>query len=117
MIINSLKKYFANPYRGFALLGSKGKLKFIPDELYLKLVFRGRNVKKLDLKNPKTYNEKLQWLKLHDKRSEYTVMVDKLRKGIHKIYNRERYLIPLLGVFNNYTEIILVLCLINLFEA
>lgn len=53
---------------------------------------------KLDLKNPRTFNEKLQWLKLHDRKPEYTKMVDKyeVRKYIKKKIG-EQYLIPLVG--------------------
>lgn len=51
--------------------------KKLDDETFLKLRYRGRFLKKLDLNNPKTYNEKLQWLKLYDRKPEYTTMVDK----------------------------------------
>lgn len=49
----------------------------IDDESFLKLKYRARFLKKLDLTTPKTYNEKLQWLKLYDRKPEYTTMVDK----------------------------------------
>lgn len=54
--------------------------------------------KKLDLENPRTFNEKLQWLKLHDRRPEYTKMVDKyeVRQYIKEKIGEE-YLIPLVG--------------------
>ena len=42
-------------------------------ELYYKAVFG----KKLDLNNPRTFNEKLQWLKLYDRNPGYTKLVDK----------------------------------------
>ena len=47
------------------------------DELYLKLLFYFMMGKHLDLQHPKTFNEKLQWLKLYNRRPEYTTMVDK----------------------------------------
>ena len=61
----------------------------------------------LDLENPQTFNEKLQWLKIHDpQRRQYAVMVDKLKA---RDYISEKigsqYLIPLLGVYNNVNEI------------
>lgn len=43
----------------------------------LKIVFRIKMGYKLDLNNPKTFNEKLQWLKLHDRNPLYTTLVDK----------------------------------------
>lgn len=50
---------------------------YLPDSLFLKLIFKDRVGYPLNLKSPKTYNEKLQWLKLYDRRPEYTIMVDK----------------------------------------
>ena len=46
-------------------------LSILPDKLYLQLKYFYRFHKFPDLKNPKTYNEKLQWLKLYDRRSIY----------------------------------------------
>ncbi|MBE6592936.1 MAG: glycosyl transferase [Ruminococcaceae bacterium] len=62
--------------------------------------------RELDLKAPKTFNEKLQWLKLNDRRPEYTMMVDKylVRDHIRKVLGEE-YLIPLIGVWDSPDEI------------
>lgn len=49
----------------------------LPDKLFIKLMFWGIMGYKLDLKNPKDLNEKLQWLKLYDRNPEYTKLVDK----------------------------------------
>ncbi|MCI8972006.1 MAG: glycosyl transferase [Lachnospiraceae bacterium] len=78
----------------------------IPDELYLKLVYRIRTGGKLNLKNPQTFNEKLQWLKLHKRNDLYSIMVDKyrVRKYVADKIGKE-YLIPLLGVYNNADDI------------
>ena len=51
--------------------------RFIPDEPYLRLMYRFRMGKRLNLDDPRTFNEKIQWLKLHDRRQEYVAMVDK----------------------------------------
>lgn len=79
---------------------------FIPDKLYLKLQYKNFIGKKLDLKNPETFNEKLQWLKLYNRNPLYTQLVDKyeVRKYIAKTIGEE-YLIPLLGVYDNFDEI------------
>lgn len=83
-------------------------LKMIPDEPYLKICYLLKTHKKLDLKNPQTFNEKLQWLKLNNRKPEYTMMVDKYRV---REYIRERigeeYLIPLVkgGVWKSADEI------------
>lgn len=59
-----------------------------------------------DLKNPKTFNEKLQWLKLYDRKPEYTRMVDKYEA---KKYVAERigeeYIVPTYGVWDHFDEI------------
>lgn len=76
------------------------------DALYLKLLYKNRMKKKLDLTNPKTYNEKLQWLKLYNRKPEYTVMVDKYAvKGyVEKIIGKE-YIIPTLGVWEHFDDV------------
>ena len=78
----------------------------IPDKLFLSLKFYQKLGRKIYWNNPKTFNEKLQWLKLYDRRPEYTTYVDKykVREFIAKTIGEE-YLIPLLGVWNNPDEI------------
>ena len=70
------------------------------------MLYRRDFNKKLDLVNPKTYNEKLQWLKLYDRRSVYTTMVDKYaaKEYVANIIGEE-YIIPTLGVWNKPEEI------------
>jgi hypothetical protein len=62
--------------------------------------------KELDFENPQTFNEKLQWLKLYDRKPEYTMMVDKykVRDYIAEKLGEE-YLIPLLGVWDDPDDI------------
>ena len=81
-------------------------LKFIPDESYLKLLYFIRMKKILNLKNPKTFNEKLQWLKLNDRKSQYSLMVDKYeaKKYVQSSIG-EQYIIPTYGVWNSFNEI------------
>lgn len=77
-----------------------------PDELFLRLKFYFVMGEKLDLEHPKTFNQKLQWLKLHDKRAEYTMMVDKIeaKKYVASIIGDE-YIIPTLGVYDSVEDI------------
>ena len=49
----------------------------LPDEMFIRLNYLRRMKRLPDLKNPTTYNEKLQWLKLHDRQPLYTQLVDK----------------------------------------
>jgi len=81
-------------------------LKWLPDSLYLKMKFRVIMGKSLHLKNPVTFNEKLQWLKLYDRKPIYTTMVDKYeaKKFVSEKIGEE-YIIPTLGVWNSFDEI------------
>ena len=79
---------------------------YMNDKKFLQKKYFLKFGKKLDLNNPKTFNEKLQWLKLYDRNPEYTKMVDKyaVRSYISKKIGQE-YLIPLIGVYNKFEEI------------
>lgn len=81
-------------------------LNLIPDKTYLKLKYKHKMGKKLDLENPQTFNEKMQWLKLYDRNPLYTKLVDKyeVREYIKEKIGEE-YLIPLLGVYDNFDDI------------
>ena len=98
MNINTVKYILQNPFRLFGTLGSKGCLKWMPDKMYLKILGRYSLGYSLNLDNPRTFNEKLNWLKLHDRKPEYTRMVDKyaVREYIKEKLGEE-YLIPLVG--------------------
>lgn len=98
MNIETLKYIKENPKRLFTLLGSRGLLNWMPDERYIKLQFRLVMGYWPNLKNPQTFNEKLQWLKLYDRNPLYTTLVDKyaVRQYIAEKIGEE-YLIPLVG--------------------
>ena len=76
------------------------------DELYIKLRYFSGMKKFPDLKHPRTYNEKLQWLKLNDKHKEYTRLVDKyaVKEYIEKL-NWGGKTIPTLGVWDKFDDI------------
>ena len=104
--LRAAKNLINNPYLLYPYMGSSGLLNWLPDAVYLKGCFRAKMGYKLDLENPKTFNEKLQWLKLHDRNPAYTQMVDKyaVREYIKNTIG-EKYLIPLLGVWDSFDEI------------
>lgn len=78
----------------------------LSDSLYLRLMYYFQTGKLLHLKHPKTYNEKLQWLKLYDRRPEYTTMVDKYAaKGYVADIIGQEYIIPTLGVWDSPEKI------------
>ena len=97
--------YLTHPLRICALVLSYF-CSFLPDKIYLKIKYRAMIGKKLDLDNPKTYTEKLQWLKLYDRKPEYTIMVDKyLAKKYVADKIGEEYIIPTLGVWDKFEDI------------
>ncbi|MBR4131177.1 MAG: glycosyl transferase [Bacteroidaceae bacterium] len=76
------------------------------DRLFLKCLFRIKMGYNLNLENPQTFNEKLQWLKLYDRRPEYTKMVDKVeaKEYVANIIGDE-YIIPTLAVYDCIEDI------------
>ena len=78
----------------------------IPAKLYLQLMYRSCTDSKLNLERPRTYNEKLQWLKLYDRKDDYTTMVDKyaVKKYVADLIGKE-YVIDLLGVWEKVDDI------------
>ena len=88
----------------FELFVSVGRL--LPDSLYLKLLYRLKMGKKLDLKNPKSFNEKLQWLKIHDRKPEYIRMVDKheVKEYVSEKIGKQ-YIIPSYGLWERFEDI------------
>lgn len=79
---------------------------WLPDRYYLQVVFHLKMGTRLHLKNPMTFNEKLQWLKLYDRNPEYTTMVDKIeaKKWVAERIGEE-HIIPTLGVWDNAEDI------------
>ena len=78
----------------------------LPDKIYLKKLYKAKTGKELNLKNPTLFTEKLNWLKLYNRKPEYTVMADKYlaRDFIAERIGKE-YLVPLLAVYDSAEEI------------
>ena len=96
--MNKYLRMILDPKFRFSVLASRGKLNHLSDEAFLKKAFRLYMGKKLDLSDPRTFNEKLQWLKLHDRKPIYTTMVDKFtsKKYVADLIGEE-YVVPALG--------------------
>ena len=94
------------PNGRFFMKSKLGLCNNVSDEEYITRIYRFRMGKDLNLDNPKTFNEKLQWLKLHDRKPEYTTMVDKyeVKKYVADIIGEE-YIIPTLGLWDNVEDI------------
>ena len=92
--------------RLFKFVSKKGFLNFLPDKIYLKLMYHCIMQRKLCFKNPQTFNEKLQWLKINDRKKIYTTMVDKIKvKDYIKDVIGSEYIVPTIGVYNSFDEI------------
>ena len=92
--------------RIFDALNYRKMLNWLPDKAFLKAAFRARFGRKLNLNKPETFNEKMQWMKLYNRKPEYTMMVDKyLVRNYVREKIGEKYLIPLLGVWDDSDKI------------
>ncbi len=81
-------------------------LKFIPDKIYLQIYYFAKFKRFVDFKHPKTFNEKLQWLKVNDHNPKYVRMVDKYeaKQYVSEILN-ESFVIPTYGVWRSFDDI------------
>lgn len=105
-LINKIVKYATNPAARFSYNNALGIYKKMNDKTFLERAFRFNLGYELDLDNPKTLNEKLQWLKIYDRHPEYTRMVDKYesKKFVASIIGEE-HIIPTLGVWDKFEDI------------
>lgn len=104
---DKLKRYILRP-ENFILYLNRFEIghKLISDRFLLKCLYKERMGQRLNLKNPRTYNEKLQWLKLYDRKPEYTKLVDKyeVKDYVANIIGDE-YIIPTIGVWECFEDI------------
>ena len=79
---------------------------WLPDSMYLKLMFYLKTGHRLNLRHPQTFGEKIQWLKLYDRKPEYSMMVDKyaVKDYVARIIG-EKHVIPTLGVWERPEDI------------
>lgn len=105
-ILKKTIKFITNSDYRFDIMSSYGVFDSMPDREYLGKMFKAIMGYPLNLDNPQTFNEKLQWLKLYDRKPEYTMMVDKykVRDYIAEQLGEE-YLIPLIGVWDDPDKI------------
>lgn len=107
-LFGTLKRAFKNP--GKIPMNILYRMPYIShsmsDEKYLKIIYRFAIGRKLNLDNPKTFNEKLQWLKIHDHNPQYSIMVDKYaaKKYVADKIGTE-YIIPTIGVWDKFEDI------------
>lgn len=80
--------------------------RLLPDKLFISYRFYKLMGYKMNWHDPKTFNQKLQWLKIHNRNLEYTILVDKyeVKKYISNIIGRQ-YVIPTIGIWDKFDEI------------
>lgn len=79
---------------------------FLPDSIYISWRYKMRLGRFPKLKNPQTFNEKLQWLKIHNRKELHTKLVDKYeaKKFVEKVLGKE-YIIKTLGIWDRFEDI------------
>lgn len=105
-LLKKINIFLFNKEKRTIFLAQKGFYKNLSDEAFLKKQFRNVFEYELNLDNPITYNEKLQWLKLYDQNPKYTKLVDKyeVKSIVSEIIGKE-HIIPTLGVWDKFEDI------------
>ena len=104
--MNKVLRMIGDKKYRFFVMERLGITNIISDKKFLELMFLYRTGKHLNLETPGTFNEKLQWLKLYDRKPEYTTMVDKyaVKKYVADKIG-EQYIVPTLGVWDRFEDI------------
>lgn len=102
----SIKEIIRHPKMLYISATNRGLTSWVPDELHIRLLWRIKRGCPIDLKCPKTYMEKLQWLKLHDRNPMYTTMVDKLemKSWVSKKIGSQ-YVVPVYSSWDCFDDI------------
>lgn len=104
--MRKIKRYCIDPSYRFSVNEARGMYRHLSDECFLKFKYRAKFGRSLNLANPATFNEKLQWLKLHDRNPLYTTLVDKLAvKQWVAEHIGEQYVVPTYGVWERFEDI------------
>lgn len=106
MKLRKMQVMLNNPRMLWVFFANRGFFDQMDDGLYLRKRFKCLMGKELRLDKPITFNEKLQWLKIYDRKPVYNTMVDKYEAKLY-VANiiGEEYIIPTLGVWNSFDEI------------
>lgn len=106
MFFSKVYKYLSNPEYRFLYNCSLGMYKGLSDEEYLKRIYEAKCHDKLDLVNPKSFNEKLNWLKIFDRKELYTTLADKflVKRFVSNVIGSE-YVVTCLGCYEKVEDI------------
>lgn len=104
--LKMIQKAMHNKAILFSYASASGILNLLDDTTYLKMMYKVNMGRPLNLDCPQTFNEKLQWLKIHDRNPLYTSLVDKYKvKKYVAARIGEKYIIPTLGIWNHFDDI------------
>ena len=104
-MLKKILSFLIHPSKIIIYFASRGLIP-LNDKTYLSLQYKNLLGVKPNLNNPKTFNEKLNWLKLYDRKDEYTVMVDKyLAKEWVANKIGSSYIIPTLAIYDSFEDI------------
>lgn len=99
--MKKIYNYFLSFLLHFSIISNR-----LSDRLFLKIRYKKSFGEQLNLDNPKTFNEKLQWLKLYDRKDIYTTMVDKyaVKNYVANLVGK-KYIIPTIGTYDKFDDI------------
>lgn len=105
-MFKKVHRYLKSPYYAFGDDLMKTHPRWMSDKYFIKVFWKRMMSYPLDLKHPKTFNEKLQWMKLYDRNPLYTNLVDKLKvKAWVADKIGSEHVIPTLAVYNSVDDI------------
>lgn len=104
--LRTIKRIIKNPRLSITVLLRKGIGDWLDDAIFLKLLFYSQTGKKLNLDDPRSFNEKIQWLKIHDRNPEYIKWVDKkqAKEEVKRILG-DQYVVPLIDYWYEAKDI------------
>ncbi len=105
-MFNKVKRYIKDPYRAFGYDLIKSHPHWMSDKYYLSILWEAKMGYPIDWKHPKSFNEKLQWIKVYDRNPLYTTLVDKYRmkQWVADLIG-EDFIIPTLSVYDSVDKI------------
>ena len=105
-MFKKVRRYLQDPYYSLGNDLIKRHPRWMSDKFYLSVLWKMVMGYEIDWKHPKTFNEKLQWLKLYNRNPLYTVLADKYNvKAWVADKIGEQYLIPSLAFYHSVDEI------------
>lgn len=103
---NHIKKLINTPRLCHKVLAGRKFFKYFPDKVAIKILWKNEFGRNLNLINPQSFNEKLQWLKLYYRKDIMTRLVDKIavKEFVSNLIS-ENYIIPTIATSDSINEI------------